>query len=54
MTSKPKTPYRRYQTFRTSISDEEILDEIDKYQRNNDISNKEFLQAAIYNLILED
>jgi hypothetical protein len=49
----PQTQYKTYKTFRTTISDESLIEEIDEFQSKNDLSNGEFLEMAMINLVFE-
>jgi hypothetical protein len=43
----------QYKTFRTTISDESLINEIDEFQAENDLSDGEFLEMAMVNLVFE-
>jgi hypothetical protein len=47
------SPTSQCKTFRTTISDEDLIGEIDEFQAENELSNGEFLKMAMVNLVFE-
>jgi len=53
MTMSRNASKSQFKTFRTTISDEHLIKEIDEFQSENDLSNGEFLKMAVINFLYE-